>query len=189
MEVSISFMPLMLNPPGKQLLVHTVQECGWAPELVSALQRKGKSLAPSRNQTPRLSSPLLTSEVYIFHVLISPAVGHQITQTFKIVTAECNFIIVTLFLKFNISVMCQNNATRSLKNQLSDFIYLYFNLYSHHIKVHIFISKILYFWLYIQKVHNCCHSHAFISLPNVWPQRYVWLVHIQYMQSSQASIV
>jgi hypothetical protein len=52
---------------------------------------------------------------------------------------------------------------KSLKDQLSEFIYLHFHLYNHYIKVYIYIyfDNILYLRLYSQKVHHSCHRHAF----------------------------
>jgi hypothetical protein len=51
-----------------------------------------------------------------------------------------NFITVAPFLKFNISTMCYYKIMikKYLKNQLSEFMYLYFHLYSLYIKVYIY---------------------------------------------------
>jgi hypothetical protein len=74
------------------------------------------------------------------------------------------FIIFAPFLKCNISIMCHYKIMekKPLKDQLSDFIYLYFHFYNHYINVYIhFFSKVPSFWLYSEKICHCCHWHAF----------------------------
>jgi hypothetical protein len=66
----------------------------------------------------------------------------QISQTFKFVTVVFNFIIVAPFLKFNISTkLCYNIMKQKVTERpIIEFIYLYFHLYSHCIKVYIYFS-------------------------------------------------
>jgi hypothetical protein len=61
-------------------------------------------------------STILTSSVYIFRVLLSPAVGHS--------NLLLRRSIVAPFLKFNISTMYLYKTVKqkSLKDQLSEFI-------------------------------------------------------------------
>jgi hypothetical protein len=82
----------------------------------------------------------VTTQVVLF-VFLSLSQWHiKVPQTFKFVTTAFNFIIVALFLKCNISVMCHSKTMehKASEIQLSDFTYLYFHFYSHYIKVYIY---------------------------------------------------
>jgi hypothetical protein len=108
---------------------------------------------------------VLSSYIYIYIYIYSALLSLlqwdiNIFKTFKFVAAAFVFIIVAPFLKFNISTLCYDTWNiKSLEVHLSDFIYLYFNLYSCHLKVYIYFMYT--FGFILKKVHQRHHSHAF----------------------------
>jgi hypothetical protein len=80
----------------------------------------------------------LTSQVFIFCVLISQQWDIKIPLTFKFIAVAFNFIIVSPFIKFSISTMCCYKIVKqkSVKGQSSDFIYFNFHSYIRYIKIY-----------------------------------------------------
>jgi hypothetical protein len=113
----------------------------------------------------RISRPVRNVFSGIFSMFLSvPQWGIKISWTFKFISMAVNFIIVALSFKFSTSTTCHYKI---MKQKVSErpvirvHISVFFIYTDITLKFIYFFSKILYFWLYSQKVCHFHHWHIF----------------------------